>query len=730
MSNEIYDLPTPKDFGLDFSYASWPADSEVTFCNVPWNSDYRDAVRFAGGQAALNAYLDANSGPTITMRDLTNIKWGEPIDLDIPFTLAQEFNYIRVSNPAFPVTGDKARTYYYFIQTVQFIAGNTTRIYIQTDAWQTFIYTTLFGNCYVEKSHIGIANENAMNNFGRDYLTTPEGQDIGGEYQIVDLMSRNIGNAGYYPNDINKTYDIMVVSTVSLDGYSFGDVDNPVQRSAKGSILEGVMSGAEIYFFGQADFLLLMQLLSTRPFISQGIISIQAVPSLSLYEVPTVPVRIYGGGVDGAYADAKKPENPGNTLPHSKKVSHQLGANWRTTVQNKIPLRYRGLKKFLTFPYCVLELTSNTGTPLVLKPESWNDANGTVVETASYSPSGARVLFSPYRYNAVDGAGGVAPVVYPNGVFNDGGEHLDMATMITNFPQLPLVNNSYLAYMAANKNAMAFQHQSAEWSQQKALMGADLSHSNTSKGAATSRDINNIGNNASMAGTALQNETMAKHAVVGAVGSIVNGIGNGPGGVISGAGSALQSGINTAISIDANNQGMGISVGASRATNDASNMLSMDIADSNKKYANTAANGDYAQAIAGINARIQDAKLTQPTTSGQLGGDSFLLSNYKWGYDLKVKMLGGAALASLGEYFLRYGYNIGRFMQIPASLMVMTKFTYWKLSETYIVSSKCPEEYRQTLRGIMEKGVTVWANPNDIGQIDIADNQPLNGISY
>jgi hypothetical protein len=60
--------------------------------------------------------------------------------------------------------------------------------------------------------------------------------------------------------------------------------------------------------------------------------------------------------------------------------------------------------------------------------------------------------------------------------------------------------------------------------------------------------------------------------------------------------------------------------------------------------------------------------------------------------------------------------------------MVMTRFTYWKLRETYITAAQCPETFKQAIRGIFEKGVTVWNNPADIGNIDIADNAIVAGI--
>lgn len=42
--------------------------------------------------------------------------------------------------------------------------------------------------------------------------------------------------------------------------------------------------------------------------------------------------------------------------------------------------------------------------------------------------------------------------------------------------------------------------------------------------------------------------------------------------------------------------------------------------DTNRDYADFAARGDYANQIGAINAKVQDATLIQPTTSGQVMG--------------------------------------------------------------------------------------------------------------
>ena len=84
----------------------------------------------------------------------------------------------------------------------------------------------------------------------------------------------------------------------------------------------------------------------------------------------------------------------------------------------------------------------------------------------------------------------------------------------------------------------------------------------------------------------------------------------------------------------------------------------------------------------------------------------------------------------IGEYWLRYGYAVRQFLKPPRDLHCMNNFTYWKMAETYLTCASADEGAKDVIRGIFEKGVTVWANPDNIGRIDIADNTPLPGIPY
>ena len=698
----IKDLPNSKDYGLGFNYSVWTAGTSVTLCNVNWNSDYRDIVRF-NTPADLDAFLKTRSGPVVEISKLSYAKFGRPIRLDTPFHTVQDYNYIRVSNPMQPIVGDKPRVFYYFITDVVYVNPNCTEVYIQLDVWQTFGRTVVFGNCYIERGHIGIANEDAMYDNGRFHLTQPEGLDVGGEYLITDTWSRDIASAR---RDERLGYSILVTTTVALDAEP-GTVDAPVFKTATGSAMENLPNGAETYVFTDSvHFMEFMSKWSDKPWITQGIVSILAIPFYANYGIEA----------DIEIIDNVKIMRVKNG--RLKTLKTVLKKNWRNSLNHDD--RYAHLQKFKVYPYTVLEMTSYTGTPVIIKPESWAGDDAVVVESPHFAQPAPRIMFYPFRYNS-----SLADKSREDafGVVYDGGEFLDMATGIVNLPTFSLVNNSYISYMASNQSGIAFQHQSADWTQQRALQGAQTSYDQATAGISTTNSLSqqSIANNSAQAQLAMEGQLM--NGAVGAVGGAIGA--RTPAGA---AGAIAGHAANTAIGLRQTAQGLANQNAYQSGTNRTITGNMGYMRDTNKSLSEFAANGDYSNTIAGINAKVQDAKLAQPTTSGQMGGDAFNLAQYKWGYDIKVKELQGAARHAIGEYWLRYGYAVNRFGRLPGDLHAMEKFTYWRLKETYIVKANCPEPIKQIIRGIFEKGVTVWRNPEDMGTIDIADNAPLTGL--
>ena len=51
------------------------------------------------------------------------------------------------------------------------------------------------------------------------------------------------------------------------------------------------------------------------------------------------------------------------------------------------------------------------------------------------------------------------------------------------------------------------------------------------------------------------------------------------------------------------------------------------------------------------------------------------------------------------------------------------------MKETYVYAD-IPEIFKQTIRGIFEKGVTVWKRPNSMVFANIEQNKPLEDMYY
>lgn len=716
--------------GLDFDYVVWTAGTVVTLANVPWNSDYRDVVRF-NTFGALNTYINDGAGPVITLNQMMYAIPGRPVRINVPFNSAYKFNYLRVTNPAQPVPGEAGgRTFFYFINDVRYIAPNSTELIIQLDVWQTFSRDITFGNCYIERGHLGIANEFADADQGRGYLTVPEGLDVGGEYQIAKTYGKTIGGTEHKTS--GNTFDIMILTTVSLMNDP-GTIDDPNLTTAKGSRFQGLPNGGEIYWFTDMDhFSDFVQVVADYPWVSQGIISIVAVPNLLDFNLNYAEIEFKGVTVRrliGAGYPSQQIIFQDNDFP----------GDWKDAILNLIPEKYRHLRKFMTYPYSVVELTTNSGTPLILKPESMRDTYMSFRMMLHLTAPSPRVAIYPENYNAITGstvhieaAAGETVGTSPDPTNNlgaDGAEFLDMVTGIMNLPTFSLVNNGYMMYLAQNANSLAYQHSSADWSQQKALTGAQTSFEQAGAGIGLGQQQTALTNRTNSAQTSLANQVAGQRAVVSGVNSVIGGIGGGAAGVAGAAVGVANAAADWAITTGANSAGSAITQRQNTQSNNLSSANAEYMRDSNLNYAEYASQGDYANAIAGIQAKVQDAKLTQPTTVGQIGGDAFNLAMHRWALYAKVKMVHSGVIRQVGDFWLRYGYAVNRFGNIPADLHCMSNFTYWKLRETYITSSSCPEAFRQTIRGIFEKGVTVWRDPNDIGTIDIGDNEPLPGIS-
>lgn len=751
----------------NFSWAEWTPNTTLKLCRVPWDASYRDVVRFASRETQ-QEWFDKLDG--VECRPATMHIFNAPARVELPFNEASNWNYLVAYND-YPGL-EAPRAWYYYIQHVEYVNAHCTQLTLMLDVWQSFQFDVTFGSCYVTRGHIGIANENQWKEWGRTYLTLPEGLDTGSEMTVQHHEFKQLYDIIVATNGRRQVnFSVLIVSTVNLEADG-GTASNPSLNTSTGSFQQNQPNGTTQYLFAKVDdFVNFMFNISRKPWQAQGIIAIYALPSTTQgwfsedewKQVTIGEVTAYKATF--SYIDTTA----------TKGVAAITVDNFRNLF--RIPERYHNLQKFLTFPYCCLEVTLYNGSTLILRPELVGSDTLTIWRLTNFAPPSLRMTFFPRDYGNDGDDLEWSAGVDGNGVQMGGGEFLDTSVSMSNFPQFCGVNNNAMLSLANQAHSIAWSYDNADWAQAKARLGVNQSMQAAHLSTEYANEANrlNIGNRnatnaiaanslnkslaisqaGNIASAGLQTSQNNLNALVGAVQSLGSaGVGLASGNVLGAAGSLLggvagmastaianrgvnesaeiansMASANTANSLSTNTAMTAQANSYGTASTNLNNRQTMAMANVNASYAMKAISGDYNNAIAGLNAKVQDTKLTAPSTIASMGGDAFNHALAMVGVTVKWKTIQKGAMTAIGEYWLRYGYFVQRFITPPASLECMEKFTYWQMQEAYVMGT-LPEEYRLTIKGMFERGVTVWDRPEYIGVTDWADNEPLPGISY
>lgn len=740
------------DLPINFSYAKWTPNTKFKLCNVPWDMGYRDIVKW--DRQAQQEYFNRLDG--IEFTNCTMSKYGLPVRLPVPFAQACKYNYLIATND---YDFDTPRSWYYFIQTCDYVNVDMTRLNIQLDVWQSFQHDVQLGNAYVERGHVGIANENAWKDWGKTYLDLPEGLDTGKCTVLVNETWKSLIGSG---GALAYSYGIIIATTTDLLTNP-GTKDNPTVATAIGSMFENQMNGTELYYLDNPeDILTFFRAGKNAPWVTQGICGIYMVPP-----IPASLLETHAAKAPSLFGASQEWKGTcwmlwGNARNAADRFVDILDIkNFRDMFH--LPERYKYLKKFLTAPYAYIECSCLNGTVITYEPEQIPSADLIIRESWNYAPPSPRLNFYARGYHAGD-LGARQPLPDDKGLPIDTGEMLNACFGITNFPTFMAVNNGSALALANSAYTRQYAQQSAEWGYQKTQMGINNAYAQAQLGTqyasaqnrlgtSNRNAMNAISNQSAQMGTDLTLKNLGFSNQMAQLNTIGSGVANAVGSAVTGNMGGVAGAIaGTAIGAWTNQQTYNNNVSTAnqqlantQTTNNAStsqanafalsqtnlsNQQTMQMADMNKQLAQATAQGDYENTIAGINAQVQQTQTVPPTTSGALGGDAFNLANGLIGVMVRFRQISPAAMQAIGEVWLRYGYYVQRFMKLPENLMAMSNFTYWKLHELYIRSSTCPEEYRLTVKGIFESGVTVWTDPEKIGVTDYADNTPLSGIAY
>lgn len=677
---------------MPFSPVEWPIDSQVMLCKVPWDASYKDVVYFAS-ENARNDYFRgvAQDSESVKIKHMTYLKPREPVTVNVPYSKCYQYNYLTVENPKLPVPGEVTPPIlFYFITSVSYVAPNTTALELQLDVWTSYIYRCRFGTGFLERGHLPMKrlfdeNRHDVHTIEGDHLrryaAVPEGLDIGNEYLCVNHEWKDISNPS------GGGWRVIITSTVNLAA-DWGTKSSPNLECADGQQVDGLISGCNMYMLDTENFKQFMEKVKQSPWVAKGIVDITCFPSGLLTDAPDVEL----GGVPAKFLG----ETPDET------AWFETGNIWQQ-LSNGIPREYHWMHKFFTYPYSCIEWTNYQGNPLMLKPElcSTIDGNMQMFVTACSANPGMRVAVWPLSYGFTPGISYTNQVIrYDYATMTNikqavlrPGNNLDNAIWFQGFPKFTLVNDEGALSIAQRVNSLNASYAGAGWANAKSNATAQLGYSQTMQALDTAQQNKNIENQAAIANGALS-----------AIGSLASGS---VGGALMGA------------------AGTGVNLYASNAQFANTQNLTASQATQNYQLAQWANKGDYEQQLAVLNASVQDAALTQPSIVGQAGGDGFNLSNGYMGIEVRYKVINADAVRVIGDYWGKYGYACRECVNMGAyGLHQMQYYTYWKFTDIYIENASCAESDKDAIRGIFSKGVTVWRDPAQIGNVMPYDNKP------
>lgn len=682
----------------------WPQGTIIQLCNVPFDASYRNIWGDAS-KSDIEDYFSNISGETITLSTRARVRPLEPVVLPIPYDSISCYNYLHVKNEYADIPYQRADArldYYYFITSATYLAPNSTQLTLQLDVMTTFCGEYHIGQSYLERGHEQMRACPTVEGFlanprGANGLDVPEGLDHGADYVTAYVKPFSAQDNDY------------IVITASADLFANpGEIANANLNASTGGWYNNVPSGQTVYIIKGSDYARFCEKASAAPWVSQCISSMQCVNARMLGDVQLASKNVFG--VIACYvADG---EDYGYSADDYIDV---------TDLPRLADERYKSLTKLYAYPYTAYTLNDNCGQTVVYRPEMMQSIvkdggmRYVFATMGAYAPPNVRLVVWPLYYGAA------AQAVYPTYSITDletersvditypTGDFTSNALVLASWPSFSLTTNSYAAYLASTYFTRNYAYSSADWSQIKAKEAAELARSTGYGEINTASNQQALANRTALANAGTDLAIGAAGMAVGAAGGAV-GLAGATAGAINAVGSMAK--LNT--NINAANEGLAIT-----------QQQQYNVLDSNYAYQMMASTGDYQQSIAAINATVQDARLTPPASVGNAGGEGFMWGHGFYGYFFNVIRIRETYVRIIGDYFLRYGYAAHRWITGIDTLNICTHFTYWKLSECNLIASNIPENYKDVIRGVFERGVTVWRDPRDINTITIYDNEVI-----
>lgn len=366
-----------------------PPNSDVVLCRgVPIESDYKYTLYF-DSIATQNNYFFSKA-----FKQFHNVSYQRErrnyITLEIPATQVYACNYLLFKNTSY---GEK--WFFAFVDGVEYVNDNVTDIHYELDMMQTWMFEYTLMQCLVEREHS--VTDKIFEN------TKPENIGYG---ELMCGVSQNLlssrGLLGEY------------ACVITSKPYSTGG-DDPIKLYSQFCPVYGYIGSAE-------DMNVLVQ-----DFVRSG----QQDAVLSV----TVANALMAQGADETHFDMPKivPKEDFKFVCYGVTSGIYEGEE---QFKDRLPNGYKPRnKKLFGYPYNQLWVSNNQGTVNEYRYEDFKiDKDGFFhMEVAASGVSSPECVLYPLDYRGV-------------------AKYYDHALVLTGYPTVPWIGDTYKAYMAMNRN--------------------------------------------------------------------------------------------------------------------------------------------------------------------------------------------------------------------------------------------------------------------------------------
>ena len=231
----------------------------IYLCKTPLENDYNNQLTFANATSQQSYF--AGKVQKIE-NDYTYIKKDNQIVVGIPIDTIIDCNYLFYKNTSFT-----NKFYYCFITNMEYVNENATRITIEVDVWQTYMFDIVKKACFVEREHV---NDDTIG-----LHTLPEGLETG-EFMVNELE--------YLDQFANDYYLVCGVSKLT-EQMAEDNYGTPFGLTNK--IYSGIYSGLTYILFQTADDLTKFLLTCDGQGIAEAVYSVFIIPK-SIYPQSTI----------------------------------------------------------------------------------------------------------------------------------------------------------------------------------------------------------------------------------------------------------------------------------------------------------------------------------------------------------------------------------------------------------------------------------------------------------